>query len=56
VIHELLAAARECDAALIVSTHDPVVADQLHERWHLTDGRLTPDPASHAVEVPSCSS
>jgi ABC-type lipoprotein export system ATPase subunit len=35
-------------AALVVSTHDPAVADRLAERWPMADGRLTV-PAPSAV-------
>ena len=36
----LLAAAARTGAALVVATHDSVVADRLTERWELHDGRL----------------
>ena len=36
----LLAAAERTGAALVVATHDSVVADRLTERWELHDGRL----------------
>jgi putative ABC transport system ATP-binding protein len=38
----LLAAADELDAALVVSTHDPVVAGRLPTRWHMRDGESLP--------------
>ena len=41
VIDVLLAAADHSGAALIVTTHDPTVADRLPERWAMSDGRLT---------------
>jgi ABC-type lipoprotein export system ATPase subunit len=40
VVDVLLAAARHAGAALVVSTHDPTVADRLPERWEIHDGRL----------------
>ena len=36
----LLAAAAEAQAALVVATHDPTVADRLDERWTMSDGAL----------------
>ncbi len=33
--------AAETGAALVVSTHDPEVADRLDQRWPIADGRLT---------------
>ena len=41
VIEVLLAAADHSGAALVVTTHDPTVADRLPERWEMRDGRLT---------------
>lgn len=40
VVATLLDAVRETGAALVLSTHDPAVADLLPERWTMTDGRL----------------
>lgn len=40
VIDVLLAAADHSGAALVVTTHDPTVADRLPERWEMHDGRL----------------
>lgn len=40
VIDVLLRAADELGAALIVSTHDPVVARRLPTQWAMRDGRL----------------
>ena len=40
VIDALLEAARHLDAALVVTTHDVLVADRLPERWRMLDGRL----------------
>jgi ABC-type lipoprotein export system ATPase subunit len=46
VIDVLLAAADHAGAALVVSTHDPVVAARLDTRWAMASGRLT-------LEVPA---
>jgi ABC-type lipoprotein export system ATPase subunit len=43
VVSVLLAAADELDAALVVSTHDPVVAARLPTRWTMYDGVLDAD-------------
>ena len=40
VVDVLLAAAEHGDAALVVATHDPLVADRLAERWEIHSGRL----------------
>jgi ABC-type lipoprotein export system ATPase subunit len=40
VVELLLAAAEAADAALLVTTHDDVVASQMTERWRMEDGRL----------------
>lgn len=40
IIDILLAAADDLGAALIVSTHDPVIARRLPIRWAMRDGRL----------------
>ncbi len=40
VVDVLLAAAHHTGAALLISTHDPTVADRLPERWELAGGRL----------------
>ncbi|MGI8664046.1 MAG: ABC transporter ATP-binding protein [Acidimicrobiales bacterium] len=41
VIDALLRVARELGAALVISTHDPVIAARLAERWEMRDGSLT---------------
>ena len=41
VVEVLMRVAAETEAALVVSTHDPAVADRLDQRWPVTDGRLT---------------
>ncbi|MDA0161649.1 ABC transporter ATP-binding protein [Solirubrobacter ginsenosidimutans] len=46
VIDVLLAAADHAGAALVVSTHDPVVAARLDTRWKMASGRLS-------LEVPT---
>jgi ABC-type lipoprotein export system ATPase subunit len=40
VVDVLLAAAEHSGAALVVSTHDPTVANRLPERWEMHSGRL----------------
>ncbi|GAA1107630.1 ATP-binding cassette domain-containing protein [Kribbella jejuensis] len=40
VLEVLLAAVHETGAALVVTTHDPVVAGRLGEHWRMDDGRL----------------
>lgn len=52
VIDVLTAAADELGAGLVVSTHDPTVADRFSTRWRMTDGSLeiaTPTP----LELPA---
>ena len=41
VIRALLAAIEDTDAALVVATHDPTIAEFLNERWLMASGRLT---------------
>jgi ABC-type lipoprotein export system ATPase subunit len=40
VVDVLLAAAQHAGAALVVSTHDPTVAERLSERWEMQNGRV----------------
>jgi ABC-type lipoprotein export system ATPase subunit len=40
VVGVLLAAAEHADAALVVATHDPTVAERIPERWEMHSGRL----------------
>jgi putative ABC transport system ATP-binding protein len=40
VISALLAAADRLQAALVVATHDPVVAQRMTQRWSMVEGRL----------------
>ena len=40
VVSQLLIAPAESGAALVVSTHDPRVADRLAQRWQMADGQL----------------
>ncbi|MGH3436914.1 MAG: ABC transporter ATP-binding protein [Sciscionella sp.] len=42
VITVLLAAADELGAALVISTHDEMIASRLPVRWEMRDGRLLP--------------
>jgi putative ABC transport system ATP-binding protein len=37
----LLTACDEGGAALVVATHDPLIAERLTEQWHMSDGALT---------------
>jgi ABC-type lipoprotein export system ATPase subunit len=46
VVELLLAAAEHGDAALVVATHDPLVADRLAEHWHMHSGRLELEEAA----------
>jgi putative ABC transport system ATP-binding protein len=48
VMDVLLQASAELGAALVVSTHDPLVADRLPERWTMRDGRMTTTSADSA--------
>ncbi|MFN2490844.1 MAG: ABC transporter ATP-binding protein [Actinomycetota bacterium] len=41
VIEALRASAREAGAALVVTTHDPLVAEHFAARWAMADGILT---------------
>jgi ABC-type lipoprotein export system ATPase subunit len=41
VVEVLVEVAAETGAALVVSTHDPAVADRLDTRWPVADGALT---------------
>jgi putative ABC transport system ATP-binding protein len=52
VISVLLEAAAELGAALIVSTHDPVVAARLDDQWTMRDGSLVTAPASQSGNRP----
>jgi predicted ABC-type transport system involved in lysophospholipase L1 biosynthesis ATPase subunit len=40
VVSALLQAADDCQAALVVATHDRAIATRLPSRWLMTDGRL----------------
>ncbi|GAA2465653.1 ABC transporter ATP-binding protein [Streptomyces mauvecolor] len=42
IIDVLLTAADELGAALVVTTHDPTVAQRLTEQWAMHEGRLVP--------------
>ncbi|MDT4997150.1 MAG: hypothetical protein QOD45_1218 [Pseudonocardiales bacterium] len=45
VLDVLLQASSELDAALVVATHDPVIAARLTTQWTMRDGRLDPEHA-----------
>ncbi|PZS17829.1 MAG: ABC transporter ATP-binding protein [Pseudonocardiales bacterium] len=45
VMDVLLQASAELGAALVVSTHDPVIAERLPVRWTMCDGRMDTAPA-----------
>ncbi len=51
VIDVLLAASEELGAALVISTHDPLIARRLPERWTMRDGAMLAPAAdlSHAA-------
>ncbi|MGB3829727.1 MAG: ATP-binding cassette domain-containing protein [Ornithinimicrobium sp.] len=52
VLDVLEAAANASGAALMVATHDPVVADRYPHRWSIEDGRLCTDgSAAHPPSV-----
>jgi ABC-type lipoprotein export system ATPase subunit len=53
VVDVLLAAADHAGAALVVATHDPVVAGRLAERWEMENGRL--HARAHHGEEPTWS-
>ncbi len=46
VIDVLLATCDELDAALVISTHDPVIAARVSERWSMQDGTLRQEPGT----------
>ena len=49
VVDVLLAAAEHAGAALVVSTHDPTVAQRIPEVWEMHSGRLTTNhPKEHS--------
>jgi putative ABC transport system ATP-binding protein len=43
VVDVLVAAADELGAALVITTHDPVIADRMARHWPMRSGRLTAD-------------
>jgi predicted ABC-type transport system involved in lysophospholipase L1 biosynthesis ATPase subunit len=61
VVDVLLQAADHAGAALVVSTHDPSVAERFATCWQMHSGQLTgatpdlPHPAVSPIEEPSCS-
>jgi ABC-type lipoprotein export system ATPase subunit len=44
VIDVLLQASAELGASLVVSTHDPIIAERLEVHWTMRDGRIDPPP------------
>lgn len=44
VIDVLLRASAELGASLVVSTHDPIIAERLEVQWTMRDGRIDPPP------------
>jgi ABC-type lipoprotein export system ATPase subunit len=48
VVGTLLDAAEHAGAALVVSTHDPAVAERFDERWEMRSGLLTTPALEHA--------
>jgi putative ABC transport system ATP-binding protein len=49
VVDVLLEAVDTLGAALVVSTHDPEVAERLRDRWSMTDGRVLEASAGDGV-------
>lgn len=55
VVDVLVSAASRSRAALVISTHDPRIAERLPRRWDMTDGRLDThdgDAVRHADGAP----
>ncbi|MBV9934675.1 MAG: ATP-binding cassette domain-containing protein [Actinobacteria bacterium] len=46
VVDALIRAAIDLSAALVITTHDPLVAVRLRTRWEMTDGALVTMPTS----------
>lgn len=53
VVDALIRAATDLGAALVVTTHDPLVADRIGDRWAMADGALS--TAAHARGPHPCS-
>ncbi|MGH3491908.1 MAG: ABC transporter ATP-binding protein [Sciscionella sp.] len=53
VVRVLIDAAHRLGAALVVATHDPLVADRLRIRWRIRDGRLTTEDNGRGAQVPA---
>jgi len=49
VVEVLLQACAELGAALVVATHDPLIADRLPTRWTMRDGTMTTAPAGSTI-------
>lgn len=46
VVDALIRAASDLGSALVITTHDPLVAARLRTRWAMTDGALVTNPTS----------
>jgi predicted ABC-type transport system involved in lysophospholipase L1 biosynthesis ATPase subunit len=57
VVDSLLDTATLLDAGLVISTHDPAIADRVSERWIMADGALRElaNAASRSEETIACS-
>lgn len=55
VVDALVEVADRTGCGLVVSTHDPAVAERLPERWAMVDGRLVADTGSDPEKAQSCS-
>jgi ABC-type lipoprotein export system ATPase subunit len=53
VVTALVDAARHLGAGLVITTHDPAVADRLHLRWEVRDGRLSAAPSTASSAIPA---
>lgn len=50
VMHLLTDRARRLGAGLLITTHDPAIAEQLETRWEMADGRPSLTPAALGAE------
>ncbi|MET7396478.1 ABC transporter ATP-binding protein [Dactylosporangium sp. NPDC005572] len=53
LVDVLLATAERIDAALVLATHDPAVADRFATRWQMVDGTVRAQPDATGPE-PAC--
>jgi ABC-type lipoprotein export system ATPase subunit len=53
VVDELLRASDQSGAALVLSTHDPGIAERMPERWRMADGELVRAAAPSPAGAPS---